>query len=249
MTGGAKRVGKAICEHLASEGYSVLVHYRNSRYEAVATRDACIALGASVAEVIHCDLSDPQQRSTLIARAVDSVGCVDLLVNSASMFEYDTADSFGACVWDAHLQSNYIAPVELTMELYRWRATFGGTDKAHVVTVLDQKILNLNTDYMSYTLSKLASQSSIRYLAQCCATHLRVNAVAPGVTMISGDMNEQDFKQAHGIAALGSSNTPEDIARTIVMLDQLQAVTGQTIAVDGGQHLVPRARDVAFKDK
>ena len=247
VTGGAKRVGKAICEHLATNGYSILIHYLNSRDEALVTKQTCLTHGASLVEIIQCDLREPQQRSNFITNAMTLMGRIDLLVNSASMFEYDTAQSFNASIWHEHLQSNYLAPVELTMALYKACAECTQM-QAHVVTLLDQKVMNLNTDYMGYTLSKLASHASIRYLAQCCAPHLRVNAVAPGLTMLSGSMQDNDFEQAHKIAALGRSNTPVDLAQTILMLDQAQAITGQTIVVDGGQHLIPRGRDVAFEE-
>ena len=101
---------------------------------------------------------------------------------------------------------------------------------------------------MTYTLAKLASHSSIRYLAQCCAPTLRVNAIAPGVTLPSSDMDEAGFSRAHRIAVTGASSTAQDIAQAVWMLESSPAITGQTLTVDGGQHLVPRARDVAFRE-
>lgn len=118
--------------------------------------------------------------------------------------------------------------------------------RAHVVTILDQKVFNLNIDYMTYTLSKLASHASIRYLAQCCAPVLRVNAIAPGLTLASADMNDEAFANAHKVAALDMSSTPQDITSAVILLESIPSITGQTIVVDGGQHLVPRTRDVAF---
>ncbi len=242
VTGGAKRIGRAICLHLAAQGYRILIHYRHSDTHAAATRLDCLAAGATMAQTIACDLSDTSARSALIDRAVGVFGEVDLLVNSASMFEYDTASTFTPKCFDDHLQTNLIAPVQLTMDLHRRGR------RAHVITLLDQKLLNLNTDYMSYTLTKLASHSTIRYLAQCCAPLLRVNAIAPGVSMVSGSMTEGEFEVAQKIAALGNSSTPDDIAAAVLMLDGSRAVTGQTLVVDGGQHLLPRSRDVAFAE-
>lgn len=247
ITGGSRRLGRAICVRLASEGYGILIHYLRSQDEALRTRDACMDAGAPLAEIIQCDLGDGAQRAGLISRAIDKAGRLDLLVNSASMFQYDDAGSFTDQTMEAHLQTNYLAPVELTMALYRASQIKNDGNFVHVVTLLDQKIVNLNIDYMSYTLAKLASHSSIRYLAQCCAPHLRVNAVAPGVTLISGEMDATDFAKAHQIAALGRSSTSGDIAEAILMLDRAPAMTGQTIIVDGGQHLIPRGRDVAFE--
>lgn len=244
VTGGATRIGRAICLQLATQGYGLVIHYRKSREEAIQTRTDCLSAGAAFAETVCGDLSDARFRAGLIRQVTTLVGRIDLLVNNASLFEYDDASSFSAEQLVAHLQSNYLAPVELTMALHR--QMLDSASQGHVVTLLDQKIFNLNTDYMSYTLAKLASHAAIRYLAQCCAPALRVNAIAPGVTLVSGDMSATDFDKAHTIAALGRSNTPEDIAASVLFLDASDAITGQTLAVDGGQHLVPRGRDVAF---
>ncbi|MDO9165559.1 MAG: SDR family oxidoreductase [Rhodoferax sp.] len=244
VTGGAKRIGRAICLQLAARGYGLAIHYLTSRQEAEQTRADCLGAGAAFVDMVCGDLSDPHFRAGLIQQVTAAVGRIDLLVNSASLFEYDEASSFTPERFAAHLQSNYLAPVELTMALHRQALEAAG--QAHVVTLLDQKVFNLNTDYVSYTLAKLASHASIRYLAQCCAPALRVNAIAPGVTLVSGDMSATDFDKAHGVAALGRSSTPEDIAASVFFLDASDAITGQTLAVDGGQHLVPRGRDVAF---
>lgn len=244
VTGGAKRIGRAICLQLAAQGYGLVVHYLTSRQDAEQTCADCLSAGAAFAKTVCGDLSDAHFRAGLIPQVLATVGRIDLLVNSASLFDYDDVSSFTPERFAAHLQSNYLAPVELTLALHKQAQAAAA--QAHVVTLLDQKVFNLNTDYTSYTLAKLASHASIRYLAQCCAPALRVNAVAPGVTLVSGDMSPDDFNKAHGIAALGRSSTPEDIAASVVFLDTVGAITGQTLAVDGGQHLVPRARDVAF---
>lgn len=246
VTGGAKRIGRSICEALASAGYGLVIHYLTSHNEAVDTRDACLALGSPEVVLHRGDLASPGGRDSLLSVALEKFGRVDLLVNSASAFIYDDVNSFSAESLQFHLQTNYLAPVELTMALYG-ACSQEGLSGSHVVTLLDQKVYNLNTDYVTYTLAKLASHSSIRFLAQCCAPVLRVNAVAPGVTFVSGEMSQVEFEDAHRIAALGRSSTPQDIADAVLMLDRSRAVTGQTIVVDGGQHLVPRPRDVAFK--
>lgn len=244
VTGGAKRMGRAICLQLAAQGYGLVIHYWKSQEEANQTRADCLSAGAAFAETVCGDLSNSLFRAGLIKQVTNKVGRIDLLVNSASLFEYDDASSFRSERFAAHLQSNYLAPVELTMALHQ--QMLASASQAHVVTLLDQKVFNLNTDYMSYTLAKLASHAAIRYLAQCCAPVLRVNAIAPGVTLVSGDMSATDFVKAHEIAALGRSSTPDDIAASVLFLDASCAITGQTLAVDGGQHLVPRGRDVAF---
>ncbi|MBH2017962.1 SDR family oxidoreductase [Polaromonas sp.] len=248
VTGGGKRIGRAICLRLASEGYGVVIHYLNSEVDAKKTRDDCLEAGASMARIICSDLSNPQDRSVLIDRATEMAGPVNLLVNSASLFNYDDAKMFSQERLEDHLQTNYLAPVELTMAMHRIASHSKLDSLSHVVTLLDQKLFNLNTDYMTYTLAKLACHSSIRYLAQCCAPVLRVNAIAPGITFVSGEMNPEEFNKAHRIAALGQSNTADDIAASVLLLDRVSSITGQTIIVDGGQHLIPRARDVAFEE-
>ena len=246
VTGGAKRIGRAICLRLASQGYGVVIHYWKSKDDASKTRDDCLAAGAIFAETVCGDLSSSIVRASLIDIVTERVGPVNLLINSASLFEYDDASSFSSHRFSEHLQTNYMVPVELTMALHKKMLETKSSSQAHVVTLLDQKVFNLNTDYMTYTLAKLASHSSIRYLAQCCAPMLRVNAIAPGLTLVSGEMSSDYFIKAHAIAALGHSSSAEDIASAVLLLDASSAITGQTIVVDGGQHLVPRGRDIAF---
>lgn len=256
VTGGAQRLGRQICLALAGRGDTVVVHYKGSHQEAARTRDDCLAAGAAAAFIIQADLANTAQRTGLVNAVLRLTGELHLLVNNASMFEYDNAHSFEPARFEQHLQTNLIAPVELTMALHRHYleqhrqpSQAGGTRSGHVVTLLDQKLENLNIDYLSYTLAKLSSGASIRFLAQCCAPYLRVNAIGPGVTLLSGDMTPAEFERSQKIAALGQSSTPQDIAMAVLMLDQAVAVTGQTLLVDGGQHLIPRQRDVAFENK
>ena len=253
VTGGAQRLGREICLGLAGRGDTVVIHYKGSDKAAARTRDDCLAAGAAAAFIIQADLADTAQRMGLVDAVLRMTGDLHLLVNNASMFEYDNAHNFEPARFEQHLQTNFIAPVELTMALHRHylaqHSQAAGTRAGHVVTLLDQKLENLNIDYLSYTLAKLGSGASIRYLAQCCAPYLRVNAISPGVTLLSGDMTPAEFERSQKIAALGQSSTPQDIAMAVLMLDGALAVTGQTLLVDGGQHLVPRQRDVAFENK
>lgn len=246
VTGGGKRIGRGIALELARQGYGVLVHYRSSADEAKLVVRECERLGAPFASMLRADISDPSERAGFLTRACAiAPGNIELLVNSASAFEYDDPKTFTADKLQIHLATNFIAPVEFTMQLHTLSSA--ADVRAHSIVLLDQKVFNLNTDYTTYTIAKLACHSSVRFLAQCCAPWVRVNAVAPGVTLVSGDMSALEFDRAHRVAALGKSSTVADIASAVLMLDMAQAVTGQTIAVDGGQHLIPRARDVAFE--
>lgn len=247
ITGGARRIGKEIALELARNGYSVIIHYRSNAVEAREVARQCLELGAPVAKIVHADFTHAKARSELINHAQDAAQRnLSLLVNCASAFEYDQPSSFSPSRLDQHMATNFNTPVELTMALYACCSS--NSTFAHSVTLLDQKVFNLNPDYMSYTLAKLACHSSMRFLAQCCAPNLRVNAIAPGLTLLSGSMSQNDFEAAHKVAALGRSSTAGDIASAVLMLDRAAGVTGQTIAVDGGQHLIARSRDVAFDE-
>lgn len=249
VTAASRRIGKAIALRLAREGYSLALHYRSNRSEAQVTMRECIAAGAHEVEIYEADLGTASERVNLLAAVLSEFSEIDLLVNNASRFEYDTALTTDPATLEAHLSTNYLCPVELTLALYQHRKGAGSVHPAHVVTLLDQKIDNLNPDYCSYTLAKLASASSIRFLAQACAPVLRVNAVSPGLTLLSGDMSEASFEQAKSVAALGQTNSADDVAEAVWQLERMTACTGQILTVDGGQHLVPRRRDVAFEEQ
>lgn len=248
VTGGAKRIGRAIAGRLAQEGYELGLHYYSSRDAALVAQRELLALGAPAVHLLPADLGKPAGRSHLLSELLSRTGQLDLLVCSAAVFEYDHVRSSTPARMHQHLQTNFMAPLDLITAWAQLKAGAPGAQAGHAVVLLDQKLENLNPDYFSYTLSKLALGSSIRFLAQACAPWLRVNAVSPGVTMPSGEMDLAAFEDAAQIAALGRSSTPGDIADAVWLLETLRAATGQTLVVDGGQHLVPRRRDVAFPE-
>jgi NAD(P)-dependent dehydrogenase (short-subunit alcohol dehydrogenase family) len=215
VTGGAQRLGREICLALAGRGDTVVIHYKGSDKAAARTRDDCLAAGAAAAFIIQADLADTAQRTGLVDAVLRLTGELHLLVNNASMFEYDNAHSFEPARFEQHLQTNFIAPVELTMALHRHyleqHSQAAGTRAGHVVTLLDQKLENLNIDYLSYTLAKLGSGASIRYLAQCCAPYLRVNAISPGVTLVSGDMTPAEFERSQKLPHSASPARPKTL--------------------------------------
>lgn len=248
VTGGAKRIGKAIATRLALEGYELILHYYSSGELARQTRDELLSLGAPAVHLVSADLSLPEGRRSLLSTALAQAGHLSLMVCSAATFEYDQAHTASPEALATHMQTNFFAPVELITAWAQLQGRLFQGVPAHAVVLLDQKLDNLNPDFFSYTLSKLALGASVRFLAQTCAPVLRVNAVSPGVTLTSGDMSPTEFHAAHKVAALGKSSTPGDIADAVWCLESLSAVTGQTLAVDGGQHPVPRRRDVAFPE-
>ena len=245
VTGAAKRLGREIALGLARDGWDIAVHYRESEAEAQATVGEIIALGRA-AIALKCDLSDEADTRRLLQRAIDRLGPVTCVVNSASLFDYDDAQSFGHAQLDAHMRCNLAAPLLLAQALHA--ATPEG-EQAVVINLLDQKLFNLNPDFLSYTLSKSALQTATTMLATALAPKLRVVGLAPGLTLLSGDQTPEGFEKAHRQTVLGKSSTPEDIAQAACYLASARGVTGTTLLVDGGQHLTPMNRDVMFVAK
>ncbi|MDB5776827.1 MAG: putative short chain dehydrogenase [Herbaspirillum sp.] len=241
VTGGAKRIGRTIALALARQGWDIAVHYRHSADDAHATVREVEALGRR-ALAVYCDLADLPSVPGLLQRAA-ALGPVGCVVNNAALFEYDAAAGFDGALLDAHMHTNLTAPLLLAQALHA--ATPDG-EQAVVVNLLDQKLFNLNPDFLSYTLSKAALHTATTMLAQALAPKLRVVGVAPGLTMLSGDQSASGFAQAHNATPLGKSSTPEDIAAAVCYVAAAGAVTGATLLVDGGQHLIPLQRDVMF---
>jgi NAD(P)-dependent dehydrogenase (short-subunit alcohol dehydrogenase family) len=241
VTGAAKRIGRVIALALARQGWDIAVHYHRSEPEALATVREIEALGRR-ALAVQCDLADLDSVPGLLQRAA-ALGPVDCVVNNASLFEHDVAATFSSRLLDAHMHTNLAAPLLLAQALHA--ATPDGA-QAVVINLLDQKLFNLNPDFLSYTLSKAALHTATTMLAQALAPKLRVVGVAPGLTMLSGDQSESGFTHAHGATPLGRSSTPDDIAAAVCYVAGAAAVTGATLVVDGGQHLIPLPRDVMF---
>jgi NAD(P)-dependent dehydrogenase (short-subunit alcohol dehydrogenase family) len=245
VTGAGRRIGRAIALGLARAGWDVAVHYRASEAEALQVVAEIEALGRR-AVALRCELADEAAVRALLPRAVAALGAVRCVVNNASLFDYDSATDFSAARLDAHMRANVAAPILLAQALHA--ATPAGAQSV-VINLLDQKLYNLNPDFLSYTLSKAALQTATTMLAQQLAPTLRVVGIAPGITMVSGDQTEAGFADAHQQTPLGRSSTPEDIADSVVYAASARALTGTTLLVDGGQHLVPLARDVMFLTK
>lgn len=245
VTGGAKRIGRHIALGLAARGWDVAVHYRSSAEDARATVQEIEALGRRGC-ALQADLADEAQARALLGRAAGALGPVRCVVNNASLFQQDGARDFSHASLDRHMRANLAAPLLLAQALHA--ATPEG-EQAVVVNLLDQKLFNLNPDFLSYTLSKAALQTATVMLAQELAPKLRVVGVAPGITMVSGDQTAEGFAKAHAVTPLGRSSTPEDVASAVCFVADAPAITGTTLLVDGGQHLIPLQRDVMFLAK
>ena len=243
VTGGARRVGRAIALELAAQGYDVAVHSHHDGEECQDTLRAARALGAR-SEAFVADLAVEADCEALLPAVTTAMGRVDALVNNASRFDDDRVADCSQASMAAHWQVNTAAPVLLARALHAHVAGTGRT--GCVVNLLDQKLWNPNPDYFSYTLSKAALQAATTLLAQALVPAVRVAGVAPGVTLPSGTMNEAEFARAHAMTPLGCGSTPQDVARAVRFLIESPAITGTTLLVDGGQHLAPQPRDVQF---
>ena len=248
VTGAARRLGRAIALDLAAHGFDVAVHYRGSHAEALATVAELQLLGAA-AFAFQADLADEAACRALVPAVAAHFKRIDAVVNNASTFEYDNPATFSVAAMDKHWRANTAPAVLLAQALHTHLngcARDDGNDSGCVVNIIDQKLWNPNPDYFSYTLSKAALQAATVMLAQALAPQVRVCGVAPGVTLVSGPMNDTEFAAAHQMTPLKRSSTPEDIARAVRFLIESPAITGTTLLVDGGQHLAAQPRDVLY---
>ena len=246
VTGAARRIGRSITLHLAHHGWDVVLHHRGStpgQTDAEATAAEARALGAR-AWLVAADLADEAACLQLVSAAVAAAGRLDAVVNNASHFEYDDVATFSSATMDRQWRANTAPAVLLARALHAHLAQ--RVANGCVVNLLDQKLANPNPDYFSYTLSKAALAEATVMLAQALAPRLRVCGVSPGVTLLSGVMDEAEFEAAHRLTPLQRSSTPDDIAAAVRFLLESPAITGHTLLVDGGQHLLGQPRDVLF---
>ena len=236
VTGAARRIGRALALAAADAGYDVAVHHRDSAEDAEATAAAIREKGVRAA-VIAFDLADNPGR--LIEQAQAALGPVTLLVNNASVFLDDTLESLTRELWDAHMEANLHAPVALTQAF----AAQGG--EGLVVNIVDQRVWRPNPQFFSYSLSKAGLWWATRTMAQALAPRIRVNAIGPGPTLPSIHQSAEDFEAEAANILLERRVTPDEIAAALRYLIDAPLVTGQMIAVDGGQHLGWKTPDIA----
>jgi NAD(P)-dependent dehydrogenase (short-subunit alcohol dehydrogenase family) len=246
VTGAARRLGREIALALAGAGWRVAVHYRHSAQDAIDTVAACGRLTPGSA-LFDADLNDEAAVRALLPRVVAALGPVDAVVNNASTFEHDDAASFSYDAMERHLRGNTGAPILLAQALHAHLADRAGAGEADaagaVVNLLDQKLWNPNPDFLSYTLSKAALEAATTVLAQALAPRVRVVGVAPGLTLTSHLLSDEKFAALHRLSPLGRSSTPADVAATVRFALENRSITGTTLLVDGGQHLMRFERD------
>ncbi|MDP2368498.1 SDR family oxidoreductase [Rhodoferax sp.] len=245
VTGGAKRLGALICRHFAAAGWEVWCHYQSS---AQAAHALCAELNRQglTAFPIQADIANESQCQSLFKTINDTVGTVHCLVNNASTFEPDSAGDLEMETAWRHLEVNLLAPLFLSSLMAQTISTEAVAGEHSIIHILDQKVFNLNPDYFSYTVSKLALERAVALQAQALAPRLRVCAVAPGLVFQSGPQSPANFEHACTINLMRQATDPEQIAATCRFLAENPCITGVTIAVDNGQHLLPLPRDVMY---
>lgn len=246
VTGGGVRLGAAIATTFAQAGCQVVCQYRASEAAAHTLRLNLTAQGHQI-ETLSGDLTTEAGRQALMQEVLAG-GPLDCLINNASAFEPDTGASFNPELARQQLEVNLIAPLHLSRLMAAALPADSRIDQrnASVIHILDQKVFNLNPDYFSYTVTKLALERAVALQAQALAPRVRVCGVAPGLLYLSGPQTQENFDRASRVNLLRRPTDPLDVARTCLFLAQTRSITGCTLPVDSGQHLVPLERDVMF---
>lgn len=272
VTGAGKRLGREIALGLARAGWRVAVHYRSSEAEALQTAADCLQAfaqwqaqaglkaeggDASVVQngaqlqlqnfIFKADLANEEATRKLLPQVVSQLGRVDAVINSAALFEHDDVQSFSYANMAQHWASNTGAAIVLAQTLHQHCQSRGAqAAESVVINMLDQKLWNPNPDFLSYTLSKAALEAANTLLAQALAPLVRVVGVAPGLTLTSHMLDEDKFQKLHTLSPLGRSSSVEDVVSAVVFAVHNRAMTGTTLLVDGGQHLMKFERDFSL---
>jgi NAD(P)-dependent dehydrogenase (short-subunit alcohol dehydrogenase family) len=236
VTGGARRIGAALCRALSQDGWHVLIHCNHSTAEAEA-----LAAELANAATVSADLASAQAAERIMG-ALDGLPPARMLVNNASRFAYDSADDFAVADWDAHLAINLRAPALLS-QAFAALAGAGGL----IVNLLDAKLANPNPDFFTYTLSKMGLAGLTELTARSYAKRkIRVCGIAPSVTLVSGPQSRENFDAVHRLNALERGVRVEEIVAALRFIIATPTLTGHTITLDGGQRFLGLGRDVQF---
>ncbi len=233
VTGAARRLGRAIALALAGAGHPVALHCRHADADAHALA-ATIAAAGGKAAVVTADLAEEADAATLVSRAADAVGPLGVLVNNASVFERDEWDTADRSGWDRHLQPNLRAPFVLMQHFAR---DLPPGQEGCVINMLDQRVWSLTQHFVSYTVSKAGLWALTRSMALALAPRIRVNAIGPGPALPSARQTAPQFARQCASTPLGRGTDPEEVGRAVLAILALRSMTGQMIALDGGQHL------------
>lgn len=243
ITGSARRLGREMALGLAKRGINIAVHYSGSAVEAEVTAEEIRGYGVK-AITLQANLLDPEQTKNLVQRANDGLGQnLDVLINSASIFKYDSLKNSTQETWDMNIDSNLRAPFVLTQEFARQvpKATRQDNGEmianACIINMIDQRVKKLTSEYMSYTIGKMGLWAFTQTSARALGPNIRVNGIGPGSTMQGAEQSDEQFLEHRLGSVLQRGANPEDIVRTVNFLLDSPAFTGQLLCIDGGQHL------------
>ena len=233
VTGGGRRIGRALSLALSEEGYAVAIHHHDSKNEAEALAIEITRAGGK-AVTLAADLSDESAVAELLPRAMSVLGPIGCLVNNASIFENDTVATATRDSWERHLAVNLRAPFVLMQSFARHLPEKAG---GVIVNLLDERVWNLTPSFVSYTLSKTGLWTLTQTMALALAPRIRVNGIGPGPTLPSPRQSEQQFLDRCRKMPLRRGTSPDEIAAALRFILAAPAMTGQMIALDGGEHL------------
>jgi NAD(P)-dependent dehydrogenase (short-subunit alcohol dehydrogenase family) len=240
VTGGARRIGRAISLRLAAAGYAVAVHCNRSKEDAKSLRSE-IEKKRGRCTILNADLADRTRIERLVTDAKDTLGPLTLLVNNASVFEEDSIATLDGTRWERQMEINLAAPVFLA----RAFAAQAPVGRSSIVNILDQRVFKPTPLFFSYAVSKAALHNATHMLAQALAPGVRVNGVAPGPTLPSARQSADDFARQSASLPLGRNVHAEDVAEAVLYLAGADGVTGTVIPVDGGQHIAWQTPDIS----
>ncbi len=241
ITGAGRRLGQAMATSLGARGFKVAIHYRSSKEGAQQTLDAVRQAGGDGA-IVQADLQSEADLASLVQTSSNLLaGPLGLLVNNASAFEEDMLQSHSFESWDKHMAINLRAPIALSQA---FAAQIDKDAKGLIVNLVDQRVWKLNPTFFSYTLSKSALWTATQTMAQALAPNIRVNGIGPGPTLQNERQSAEDFQQQVDATLTGEGSSPEEICKALLYFLDAEAVTGQMLAVDGGQHLVWKTPDI-----
>tara|TARA_Y100000588_G_scaffold371816_1_gene443617 strand:+ start:214 stop:1017 length:804 start_codon:yes stop_codon:yes gene_type:complete len=247
ITGGGKRLGSLVALNLARKGWKILLHYNQSEADANATKEKIKKEGGKV-DLIKKEILNQSAANELIKLALRS--CLNdkeikqfTLINNASAFLYDKGKDFEEETLETHMHANFKIPALLTQSLYN---NLSKKINGNVINMLDAKLFGINADHFTYTLSKFALLGLTKLAALSYAPKLRVNGVAPGITLPNPGHSMKDFARIQELNPLLKGSSHQDIFNAIVFLIKTSSITGETILVDGGAHLSPQKRDATF---
>jgi len=242
ITGSGRRIGAAIATALADTGWFVYLHCHTSSESAIELLNAIQNRGGD-GKVIFSDLSAPDCVDQITKQLEIGVSPLELLVNNAAMFEYDNISNIDSKSIDEHFYVNVRAPVLISRYFFEQTSPQGG---GCIINILDNKIFSINPDYLSYTISKVALQGATNALAMAMAPKVRVNGIAPGITLESDSQGADSFKRGQTMSPLGKVSSIEDIVKGVLFILDTESLNGHVITIDGGQNLQRLERDVAF---